>query len=321
MKNINLKHYLQTINIKFPSPVNLSTEEKINYLKDLYFAHIKTFPYSNFALRSIARQHPIQRNTLSFFSYENLLSSEHDGYCYQTAALLCDASEQLGYKVEFCAARVLVGAPVNSPELMALPPTHLILVVTVNEKKFLLDPGLGSNAPRFPILITGENEPIMQNEDEFKLYPTDDVYVLEKKTSRGWLRLIQTDLLPISQKTAELNLLKLQCHPTTISIRDTKTVVGVITEHGRKSLIWDVQSKQLKFSKQDGTESIQKDLTSFDEGQQILAKEFNIHHISAKTLEMHCTETILPRPIKPWTVDFPLDEDELSEMQNNLTFS
>lgn len=320
MKNINLKQYLKKIQVAVPDLSDAPIEERTRSLWEIYFAHVKTFPYSNFELRKIARQHLIQRDSLSFFSYKTLLSTEQDGYCFQTAALLFDALTQLGYKTEFCAARVLMGAEINAPEVLTLPHTHLLLVVTIDNIKFLLDPGLGSSAPRFPIVITGENEPITQDKDVFKFYRSNDLYVLEKKTSQGWLRLIQTDLTPISSKTATMNLLKLERHPAPVPIRDNKTVIGVITGQGRKSLIWDVQSKQLKFAKQDGDTSTQKILASFDEGVKILADEFAIHHISAEDLKLHCTETILPKPIKPWTVNFPLDKAELMAMEENLTF-
>ncbi|CAM3133834.1 putative N-hydroxyarylamine O-acetyltransferase [Legionella steigerwaltii] len=314
---INLKHYLQTIKVD-PIPTGAAHEERINFLKTIYFAHVKTFPYTNFELRKISRQHPIQRNSLSFFSYKNLLTAEHGGYCMQTAGLLFDALSQLGYTVSFCAARVLLGANVNAPEVLQLPPTHLIVTVQIDDQKFLLDPGLGSSAPRFPILITGKDESIAQNEDEFKFYSIDDTYVLEKKTRQGWLRLMQTDLCPISQEKAAMNLLKLERHPALITIRDSKTVIGIITEHGRKSLVWDVQSKQLKFSKNEGDEYTQKIVTGFEEGYQMLVNEFGIDHISAETLETYCIETVLPQPIEPWTIDFPLDQLELEKMEKNL---
>lgn len=314
---VNLKTYLQTLKME-PLPGNASSDEKINFLKALYFAHVQTFPYSNFELRKIAKQHPVQRNSLSFFSYKNLLTAEHGGYCFQTAALLADALTQMGYTVSFCAARVLMGAAVNSSEILKLPPSHLVLKVQIDEKHFLLDPGLGSSAPRFPILITGKDEPITQNGDVFKFYSVDNTYVLEKKTRQGWLRLAQTDLQAISKEKAAMNLLKLERYPELIGIRDSKVVIGSITEHGRKSLAWDVQSKQLKFSKSEGDENTQKTLASFEEGYQLLADEFGINHVSAETLEAYCTETTLPKPIKPWTVDFPLDQSELKKMEQNL---
>lgn len=248
-----------------------------------------------------------------------MLSAKDGGYCFQTAGLLFDALSQLGYTVSLCAARVLLGANPNAPEILQFPPTHLILTVQIDAQKFLLDPGLGSSAPRFPILITGKNESIAQNEDEFKFYPIDNIHVLEKKTRKGWFLLMQTDLIPISEEKAAMNLLKLERHPEKLAIRDVKTVIGIITEHGRKSLVWDAQSKQLKYSANEGKVYTEKVLASFEEGQQVLVDEFGID-ISAKTLKTYCTDT-LPLPIKPWTIYFPLDQSELKEMEKNLRLS
>ncbi|HHF7374654.1 arylamine N-acetyltransferase family protein [Legionella bozemanae] len=316
MGKINLDDYLKKIKIIVPSLTDASREDKIAFLRKIYFAHVQTFPYSNIELRKISKQHLFQRNSLSFFSYKDLLSSQNGGYCFQTASLLFDALSQLGYVVSFCAARVLLGAKPNASEILQFPPTHLILTVQIDEQKFLLDPGLGSSAPRFPILITGKNESIAQNEDEFKFYPIDDIHVLEKKTRKGWFLLMQTDLTPISQEKVAMNLLKLERHPEKLAIRDAKTVVGIITEHGRKSLVWDAQSKQLKYSASEGTRYTEKILTNFEEGSQVLVDEFGID-ISAKTLKTHCTDT-LPLPIKPWTIHFPIDHFELKEMEKNL---
>ncbi|KTD40191.1 arylamine N-acetyltransferase family protein [Legionella parisiensis] len=316
MGKINLEDYLKKIKIIVPSLTDASREDKIDFLRKIYSAHIRTFPYSNFELRKISKQHLIQRDSLSFFSYKELLSSQDGGYCFQTASLLSDALSQLGYTVSFCAARVLLGAKPNASEVLKMPPTHLILTVQIDDQKFLLDPGLGSSAPRLPILITGKNESIPQNEDEFKFYPIDTIHVLEKKTRKGWFLLMQTDLTPISQEKAAMNLLKLERHPEILVIRDAKTVIGIVTEHGRKSLVWDAQSKQLKYSASEGTEYTEKVLASFEEGHQVLVEEFDID-ISAKTLKTYCTDTI-PLPIKPWTIHFPLDQTELKEMQKNL---
>ncbi|KTD05238.1 arylamine N-acetyltransferase family protein [Fluoribacter gormanii] len=318
MNKINLEEYLQKVKVIVPPSLGeAACEEKINFLNSIYLAHVKTFPYSNFELRKISKQHLLQRNSLSFFCYKNLLSEEPGGYCFQIAALLFDALSQLGYDVTFCAARVLLGATPNDHELLKLPPTHLVLTVQIDDQKFLLDPGLGSSAPRFPVPITGTNESISQNEDEYKFYSIDNVHVLEKKTRLGWFRLMQTDLVPISEKQAAMNLLKLGRHPAPIGIRDSKTVIGIITEHGRKSLIWDAQSKQLKYSANESTEYTQKTITSFAEGHQILATEFDIKHVSVEALEAYCTGSV-PLPIKPWTINFPLDHFELNEMEKNL---
>ena len=316
----NLKQYLVKTKLDLPSLIDASDDLQIQCLNAIYFAHISTFPYSNFELRALGHQHPIQRKGISFFGYKTLMSEKQGGYCYQTAILLHDVLEQLGYKPQFCAARVLVGAPINDPQILARPSTHLILTVKIGDKRFLLDPGLGDLSPRFPILITGVDEPVVQDKEEFTFYPADNVHVLERKTSQGWMRLMQTDLIPISRKDIQLSLLKLTYHPAPLAIRDSKTVVGLITERGRRSLLWDAGTNVLKYSKQDKEEVIQCVVNDFREAEAILKKEFNISHVSARELQGHCTQTNIPKPLKPWTVDFPLDDKELLHMEENLIY-
>lgn len=66
MKPIDLKEYLQKLKLGFQLLSDLPPEEQIKYLNSIYLAHIKVFPYSNFELRRIANQHPVQRQSLSF---------------------------------------------------------------------------------------------------------------------------------------------------------------------------------------------------------------------------------------------------------------
>ena len=316
MKKINLERYLQKIKVTVPEElIDLSPTERLNLLNDIYFAHVKTFPYSNFELRKISQYHLIQRAPISFFNYDSLLSDDqHGGFCFQTAALLADALIQIGYQVNFCAAHALLGARVNAPEMLAFPHTHLILVVNLDEKSFLLDPGLGSSSPRYPVPITGES--MLQDGEEFRVSQIDNVYVLDKKSRQGWFHQTQSDLVPISTNIAAFNMLKLQLHPMPLNIRDNKTIVGVITDQGRKSLYWDEQSDLLKFSKQENNQYTLTVINDFEDGEDLLKQEFDIHHISAEDLARYCSKTVLPTPKLPWTVDFPVDKEEL---ENNLS--
>lgn len=308
---INLKSYLQKIKAEQKILINMSEEAKSEYLQNLYVAHVLTFPYSNFKLREIAVLHPVQRPSLSFFSYEGLLSGNQGGYCYQNTALLADALKQLGFEVAYCAAHILIGAQVNDKNVMAQPPTHVTLKVTVGSKEFLLDPGLGSSAPRFPILITGSDEVIQQQKERFRFRLDEDVYVLETESRGTWFTLLQTNLKPLSQKEVEFNLSKLGNYPLQLSIRDDKTVVGILTPAGRKTLFWNTRFTQLKY-----TSETEEKIVSFEEASQLLKSEFGIKNVSAATLESYCKATVLPLPQKPWTIDFPIDEKGLLK---NLT--
>ncbi len=321
---IKLQKYLNKINRPYKNVNDLTDEQQKEYLYSIYNAHVKTFPYSNFELRRIAHQHILRRQSLSFFSYSSLLSDRHDGdgYCFQTALLLADALNQLGFKPEFCSARGLIGAAVNAPEVLSLPRTHFVLTLTLGNEQLFLDPGLASSSPRYPIVINGKDESIIQGCDEFKFYffAEHEVYVLEKKTSQGWYRLLQTDLKPVNQKEVQNNLLKLERHPQPIIIRDKKTVVGILTDEGRKSIYWDEQSDQLKFSKYEGNNSIHELVPDFEAGCNLLKTEFGIHHVSAEMLKEYCSVATLPKPLKAWTIEFPIDDEELNRLDANLSF-
>ncbi|WP_242604422.1 arylamine N-acetyltransferase family protein [Legionella gresilensis] len=316
---INLKSYFKKINISEKSLVSLPSKEQLEFLEEIYFAHLKTFPYENFELRLIAKQHLLKRQSLNFFSYDKLLTDNRGGYCYQTAMLLYDALTQIGFSVKPCIGRILNGAPVNDPKILELPPTHMLLVVRIGNQEFFLDPGLGSSAPRRPILITNSEQLVSQYPDQYKLYPCGNFYILERKVEDKWTRLLQTDLQEASIKQLQNNLLKLERHPSTLPIRDEKTLVGVITNEGHKVLIWDIASNALKFSKQIGELYIKETLSNFEIGQKKLVEEFNIHYISVSALESYCKKIVLPKPIHPWDINLPIEETELASLEKNLS--
>ncbi|STX52623.1 putative N-hydroxyarylamine O-acetyltransferase [Legionella busanensis] len=318
---INLKNYFKKINVSEKPFVSLTNKEQLEFLEQIYFAHLKTFPYENFQLRVIAKQHLLKRQSLNFFSYDMLLTGNQGGYCCQTAMLLYDALTQIGFSVKPYIGRILNGAPVNDPKILELPPTHMLLVVRIENQEFFLDPGLGSSAPRQPILITNSEQLVSQYPDQYKLYPIGNFYVLERQIDGNWTRLLQTDLQEASIKQLQNNLLKLERHPSILPIRDEKTLVGIITNEGRKVLIWDVASNELKFSKQIGELYIKETLSDFKIGQRKLVDEFNIHYISVSALEDFCKKIILPKPIRPWEINLPIEETELASLEKNLNFT
>ena len=323
MKEVELSAYLSRIGLSKTSLMALSAVER---LTALYTAHLLTFSYSNVKLRDAAKQHPLKRN-LYFEDYKRVFFEPVGGYCFQLAALLKDVLVKLEYTVEACEARVLMGAEVNAKEKLQLPPTHLVLKVTIDGQSYLLDPGLGDQAPRLPILITGKCESVMQPPDEIRFYylEQEKLYVLERMTRRGWLRLIQTDLRPLEQDKIEFNLMQLEQHFPTIDIRDEIFVIGRVLPQGRCSLSWFGSSNQLKYTESTTTENKEEILTDYERAVQLVEEKFNIR-TTPEELKRCCTSNRDRRgflffdhkPQKPWTVEFPLDERTRLSMQSNL---
>ncbi|HAT1757185.1 TPA: arylamine N-acetyltransferase [Legionella pneumophila] len=162
----------------------MGKKEKFEYLTALYFAHVKTFPYHNFELRKIGQQHPLNRQSITLFDYKNLMNLQTGGYCYQNARLLFNMLIELGFSTECCESYTILGHEVNDADIVAKPPTHMILLVTLGTQKFFLDPGMGAYSLRFPIPITDHTAEFKQQYDLFRSSKQQDFFVIEKYNSK-----------------------------------------------------------------------------------------------------------------------------------------
>ncbi|RUR08650.1 arylamine N-acetyltransferase [Legionella sp. km772] len=319
MKEVKLVDYFAKIKLDFSAFQDLLASDKTEALKQVYFAHIKAFPYSNFEIREAAHQHPVQRNALTFFNHARIMNQ--GGYCFQTNALLYSALTQLGFKPIFCAARGLVGKPVNDASVLRLPTTHVVLVVPIGGQQYFLEPAMGMQAPRYPILIQDSKDPIIQDRDEFLFYKQHDVYVLAKKMRGNWFNLMQSTLVETSEKVLHKNLLGLERFPNPVAIRDEKTLVAVVTDKGSKALYWDMSSTQLKFMRQEDDVFTQEVIGDWKLACDLLESEFSIKGISEAQIKKYCSPLSIPKPKRRWEIDFPITVKDLERMEENLTYS
>ncbi|KTC94151.1 arylamine N-acetyltransferase [Legionella erythra] len=313
---INLLDYLDKKSIKLQVICALDEAQQEEFLKAVYNAHLRTFFYHNFALRKISRQHPVNRHHITLFDYETLLDETPGGYCFQSARLLAFILKELGFDVRFCEARVLNGtSPADS---RAILPTHVVLRVVIDGAIYFLEPGLGAKAPRFPILVTGHDEIIEQGYDRYKFSQQQGYYLLEKQVKEQWTTLVMTDLKPLTDDKLAFNLLRLERHVLKLPIRDEIVVAGQITENGCKTFFFDTRIKKYAFAIEEKgafTKTVYE--TTAAAYEQLMA-EFAIEGLTKADLALYAKQSTLPRPKKPWTVDFPLDDHELKRMANNL---
>ena len=284
-----------------------------------YANHIMSFPFHNFELREISQQHPIQRNPLTLFSHFKLKMP--GGFCFQSAQSLYEKLVGQGFQVSRCIARVLNGMGVNSKELLALPATHMVLTVNLHQKIFLLDAGLGTRAPRIPIPVLDDDCIFSEGCHQYRLRHENQVFVLEKKKSdNGWISLIQTDLQPVTETQINFSLQQLERFPSELGIRDTKLVIGMVTETGNKSLYWDTQRKQFTFTIENESGQIKIEiLPSAESASNILKSEFSMD-LCTEELKRYCSKQQLPLPKRRWSGEFSIDESELNKMSSNLRF-
>lgn len=310
------QRYLKQLNIE--SKHATSSEQQLTFLDEIYFAHLKTFPFHNFELRTISRQHPVKRHSLSFFT--DWEQGVNGGFCFQSAQLLYQVLVDVGFDVTRHLARVVGNLGVNSKELLALPATHVFLVVKIDNQNYLLDPGLGSHAPAHPLPFEDKLRDIQQGHRQFRFYQAGDIYILERKLGGKWVALSQTDLVEATERDLQFSLLKLARFPLPLGIRDTKLIAGILTDTGSKNLFWDENSNEFIYSIEHEGQLTKRTIADAFEICVLLNTEFKIRHISTLDIEDYRQRQSLPKPKERWEVGLPLDRTEFREMSRNFKF-
>ncbi|OAT19758.1 arylamine N-acetyltransferase [Buttiauxella noackiae ATCC 51607] len=122
--------------------------------------------------------------------FEKLVVAGRGGYCYEQNALLRAALEDIGFEVEDLAARVLITQPPEMP-----PRTHRLLLVTINQQRYLADVGFGGKTLTSPLrLETDVEQPTAHG--VYRLTHLESDYLLSIKQPDGWMPLYRFDLQP-----------------------------------------------------------------------------------------------------------------------------
>jgi N-hydroxyarylamine O-acetyltransferase len=157
-------------------------------LADLLAAHVRTFPFDNIDV--LLEQHP---GISLGAAIEKFVGRGRGGYCFEHATLFHAVLLALGYDATLRLARV--GDPAAAPR------THLGVVVTLDGRRLLADPGIGIPALG-PVLL--EDGAVLEG----GIWPHRVVRVAEgagtgwqlwRHRSAGWELMHTTDELPVRE--------------------------------------------------------------------------------------------------------------------------
>lgn len=118
-------NYFKKINCELQTINNLSPEDCLRYLQEIFTCHIQTFPFHNFELRDASHAHPLYRKPLTLFKMNEFNLGYNGGFCFQSAQILFKGLQHAGFNVHRSIAKVLNGLLPDSPEAKAIPATHL----------------------------------------------------------------------------------------------------------------------------------------------------------------------------------------------------
>ncbi|KKK14155.1 hypothetical protein P175DRAFT_0560120 [Aspergillus ochraceoroseus IBT 24754] len=119
-------------------------------LAELQRRHLGAIPWGNSALH-YSQHHSVSIHPSAVF--EKLVVRRLDGYCMENTNLLYVVLRSLGYQVYPSAARVSGAAadPTAGPNAPYFALGHMVLIVTIDDRKYMVDVGFGNNVPTSPL--------------------------------------------------------------------------------------------------------------------------------------------------------------------------
>ena len=159
----------------------------IKTLKEIHAAQVFSIPFENLAIHESKNINNlndfIQLDEVSIF--KKLVIDKRGGYCHENNELLALALIQIGFKVERLAARVLTGPN--------LPRGHKLLLVTINNEKWIADVGFGGYGLYEPIpLVINQEE--KQYNNYYRLMLHHQKYMLQFLQKDIWKNLYEFNL-------------------------------------------------------------------------------------------------------------------------------
>lgn len=117
-------------------------------LAGLLAHHGRAIPFENL---DVLLGRPVRLDLASLAA--KLVDARRGGYCFEHATLFAAALEVLGFAPVRHTARVVLFVPRT-----AAPRAHMFLTVACDGGRFVVDPGFGSRAPRFPVPLVDRQE-------------------------------------------------------------------------------------------------------------------------------------------------------------------
>jgi N-hydroxyarylamine O-acetyltransferase len=138
---------------------------------------------------------------------EKLVAAGRGGYCFEQNLLFAHVLDALGFDVTALAARVLWER--SAGEVGAR--THMLLLVTLPEGRYLCDVGFGGLTPTAPLSLDSSGEQPTPHET-FRVAQSGAELLVEARVAGEWRPLYRFDLQPQRQVDIEVLNFYVACH-------------------------------------------------------------------------------------------------------------
>jgi N-hydroxyarylamine O-acetyltransferase len=167
---LDLHSYLRRINYSGPLTANLQT------LKSIHFNHSLHIPFENLD-PLLHKEVKIDMGSIQ----KKLVTDERGGWCFEQNSLLLEILKSLGFRVKGLAARVRW----NIPEEVVTPRGHMLLLIDMEDEKYIADVGFGSLTLTSPLRLVYDLEQATPHET-FRFKQIEEGYLLQAKIKNEW---------------------------------------------------------------------------------------------------------------------------------------
>lgn len=267
MKKTFLKSYFQRIHLAF------SEECSLENLQAIQTHHAQHIPFEGLHPYLVI---PVLLDIPSIA--KKMLTEQRGGYCFEQNILLREVLSNLGYTVRGVLGRVI---PVSGP----LPGrTHMILIVEINEGKYIMDVGFGSLVPIVPIkLAPDEIQETVLNTYRI-LEKTPQQYTLQILLKKKWITLYTFDLNEYIEKDFEVANWYTSTHSNS---GFKKNLMASRIENGKRYALLNTN-----FTIHDLQKSEKIKITSVEAFKEILTNDFKINLSTLKNIDSKLQEII-----------------------------
>jgi N-hydroxyarylamine O-acetyltransferase len=227
---IDVDAYFKRIGFDDPRTPTLDT------LRAIQLRHSETIPFENL---NPLMGWPVCLDIESL--QRKMVRDGRGGYCFEQNLLLKHALEALGFHVTGLSARVMW----NTPDGTVLPRTHMLLLVELDERRYIVDVGFGGVTLTGPLRLELDIEQATPHEP-FRLISIDDEFLEQVKIGGHWVSLYRFDLTEQLLPDYEMANWYLSTHP------DSRFVTGLLAARPAPDRRYALLNNQLTVHYRDG---------------------------------------------------------------------
>lgn len=259
MTQEQIRKYFERIGFDVQPKADLAT------LAGIQQRHTSVIPFEN--LNPLLRI-PVELSDDSIF--QKLVISHRGGYCFEHNILLMNVLKTIGFEV-----RGLLGRA--GEKEYSVGRTHMILLVSLDGKQYIVDTGYGGLVPTGPLLLLPDLVQKTPNED-YRLINFDEGYRLEIDLNGEWKRLYDFDLQQQVYKDYEVGNWYTSTSP--YSSFTKRLTAARSDEHCRYTIKGQEFTRYFK-----GGGSEKRNVNSLEEMKQVLENDFLINLSGLTNLE------------------------------------